>query len=537
MSTKKSWLAAGMAVALLLTACGGNDDDAGSAGADDGNGGGADGDVQVAPELTIAYQAQPPTLDPVASTAHATRITARIIFEPLLAMDADLNPQPVLAESYEVSDDGLTYTFLLREGVTFHDGSEMTAEDVVASLERWQEMSTVGTSYFPDAEFGSDEAGVVTMTLPAPMYVADQLLADPAQMPHIMPAEVIENIGDEGLSEYIGTGPYQFGDWQTDQYIRLERYPDYVSPEGEPSALAGEKVAYYEEIDIQIVTDPSTRLSGLQTGEYDVTDAIAHDNYDTVDGDPNLEAILGNSGLAVGVFNKSEGLMVDEDMRRAVLAAVDPQAMLTAAYGNEDFFSDFSSLMPEDSPWYLAPDPEFDDMRSSPNPDLAADFLEDAGYDGETVRILGTRDYEDMYSLAVMLQQQLEAAGMNTDLMIQDWPTVTERREDPSEYEITLTSITNWPVIPATFLFFNSGWVGWTDSEEISDATAAMIAAADEGEALAAVEGLQDAAAGYLPVVNFGGRTSVMAGRSSEVTGLEYQTSLGEIFHHIQPVE
>lgn len=533
MRTTRSWLTVGTVAALAMTACGGGNDDAGS----DVAAGGEDGEIQVAPELNVAFQAQPPTLDPVASTAHATRITARMIFEPLLAMDENLEPQPVLAESYEVSDDGLTYTFVLREGITFHEGSELTEEDVIASLERWQEMSTVGTSYFTEATFESPEDGVVTMTLPQPMYVADQLLADPAQMPHIMPAEVIENIGDDGLNEYIGTGPYEFGDWQADQHIRLDRYEDYVSPEGEPSALAGEKTAYFDEVYFHIVTDGSTRMTGLQTGEYEATDAISHDNFDAVDSDPEIETVIGQSGLAVGVFNKEEGVMTDVNMRQAVLAAIDTEDMLTAGYGAEEFYSNNSSLMPEDSPWYIEPDPEFDQLRLHADPDLAEEYLEEAGYEGEEIRILTTRDYEDTYNLSVMLQQQLEEAGMSTDLIVQDWPTVTERREDPNEYDITLTGITNWPIVPATFLFFNSGWVGWTDSEEIDAATTAMIEAEDEDQAIEAMEGLQEAFADYLPVANFGGRTTVIAERSNEVSGLEYHTGLGEIFHHIQPVE
>ena len=88
-------------------------------------------------DLQYALNTQPPTIDPVMSTATATRDIARHIFEPLVTLDSNYQPQPMLAESWEESDDGLTYTFHLRQGVKFHNGKEMKAEDVVASMERW----------------------------------------------------------------------------------------------------------------------------------------------------------------------------------------------------------------------------------------------------------------------------------------------------------------------------------------------------------------------------------------------------------------
>lgn len=536
MKRTRLWLALGTAGALALTACGNGNEGGESADAGD-NGNGQAGDVDIAPELNVAFQAQPPTLDPVPSTVLANRLISRMIFEPLIAMDENLEPQPVLAESYEVSDDGLTYTFVLREGTTFHDGAELTEEDVLASLERWREVSNIGIDYFSEATFESPEDGVVTMTLPEPMYVADQLFADPAQMPYIMRAEVIEGVGSSNVEEYVGTGPYEFGEWQPDQHIRIDRYEDYVSPEGPPSALAGEKTAYFEEMYFHFVPDATTRVTGLQTGEFHAADGIPHDNFDAVDGDPNIDTVIGPSGVVIANFNKAEGIMSDVNMRRAAFAAIDTEAMLLASYGSEQFFDNTSSLMPEESPWHTAVDPEFDELRTTANPELAAEYLEEAGYDGEEIRILSTRDYDDFYTVSVMLQQQLEEAGMNTDLIVQDWTTVTEVRDDPGAQEITVGAVTNWPIVPATFLYLNPDWYGWTDSDDIRAASTAMVEAEDEESAFAAMEDLQTAFADYLPIINAGGRTVISAERSSEVSGLEYHSGIGEIFHHIKPVE
>lgn len=524
---RHSVVAGGIAAALFLSSCGGG------SGAEDA---GETGENTVAEALNIAYAVQPPGLDPLTTTAHATRIISRVFYEPLIALDGDGEVQPVLAESFEVSEDGLTITFVLREDVVFHDGSSMETADVLASLERWQEMSTIGPNYFGEAVISSPEEGIVTIELPEPMYVAPALLADPTQMPHIMKAELIDSAGPEGVEEHIGTGPYQLGEWVTDQHIRLDRFEDYVSPEGEPSGLAGAKQAYFEEMYIHFVQDASTRVAGLQTDEYDLGVPVPWDNAEVMEDDPNINVVLGETGVVLAVFNKQEGPMADVAMRRAVVAAMEPSASLHAAYGNEEYYNANTALMPEGSAWYLAPDSEFDQMYQSADPDLAGEFLEEAGYDGEEIRIITTRDYEDFYNNSVVLQQQLEDAGMNVDLVVTDWPTVTQSREDPEAYEIFITDISNWPAVPATFHFFTPAWPGWTDSDEIFDAARAMTDAADEEAAVAAMEGLQDAYAEYLPVAKFGDRFTP-SGLNAEFEGYEFVTGVGEIFHHVRPVE
>lgn len=528
MTKKYPLLAGAMTLALAASACGGGNDEV-SADADEES-------TEVAGELNIGYNAQPPSLDPLMTTAHATRVFSRVIFEPLVTLDAEGEVQPVLAEDFEVSEDGLTITFNLREDVSFHDGSTMEATDVIASLERWKELSTIGPSYFADAEIDSPEEGVVTITMPEPMYVAPDLLADPAQIAHIMPAEVIDGAGDTGIEEYVGTGPYEYGVWETDQYLRFDHFEDYSSPEGEPSGMAGEKTAYFEEMYFRFVEDDSTRLSGVQTGEYDVGIPIPWDNIETADSDPNVEVDLGEAGVLFGVFNKEQELMGDVNMRNAVIASMDTESILLSAFGDEEYFNNNSALMPEDSPWYVPADSEFEDFHQNQDLDAAESFLEDAGYDGEEIRILTTREYQQHYNAAVVLQQQMEEAGMVTDLIVVDWATVTELREDPEEFEITITSIANWPVVPATFHFFNPSWTGWTDSDEIVAATSDMTSAEDEEGAVAAMEGLQEATDEYLPVAKFGDLTNA-SGIHVDFTGFDYITGVGEIFHHIRPAD
>lgn len=521
MRTTRFLVSTSMIAALGLAACGG----------ENGENGGA-----VAEELHVAYNVQPPTLDPYVTTAHATRIIARTFYEPLITLDAEGEVQPVLAEDFEVSDDGLTITFNLRDDVVFHNGEEMTEEDVIASFERWRELSTIGPNYFGDADFESPEDGVFTIEMPAPMFFAPTLIADPQIMPHIMPASVIEGAGEDGVEEHIGTGPYEMGEWATDQHIRLDRFEDYSSPQGEPSGMAGEKTAYFDEIFINFVQDSSTRVSGLQSGEYDLGIPVPWDNAEAIEEDENIETVLGESGIVFAVFNKDEGVMADLEMRQAVIAAMNPEDSLLSAYGDEEFFNVNSGIMPEGHQWFVETNDEFDALYEQSDVDLAQELMDEAGYDGEEIRILTTRDYEDHYDNAVVLQQQLEDAGMNTDLIVVDWPTHTELREDPSEFEIATTDISNWPSVPATWHFFTDGWWGAGEHEGIQQASEAVINAEDEDEAAAALEDLQDAYYDYIPIAKFGDRFTP-SGLNSEYTGYEYVTGVGEIFHHVRPAD
>lgn len=150
-------------------------------------------------------------MDPVPTTASVTRNTSMLMYEPPLVLDADGEVQPMLAEDYEMSEDNTVLTLTMREDVPFHNGETMTVDDVVASLERWAEVSNLGVDYFSEAEIEAVDEQTVTIMLPEPMALAPVMLAEPAQLPMIMPAEILDDLDEASASveEHIGTGPYQ----------------------------------------------------------------------------------------------------------------------------------------------------------------------------------------------------------------------------------------------------------------------------------------------------------------------------------------
>lgn len=525
-SSRSKFIGAGLSFAVLLSACSGTDADSD---ADDDVPGSGDSELSIGEEFNVAFNANPPTLDPMVTTASAAWDIGRNFFEPLITLDSSGEVQPVLAESFEVSEEGDEITFTLREGVQFHHGETMGAEDVVVSLEKWIERSDRGQQFFSEAEVESREEGQVTVVLPHPMYIATELLADH----QIMPASVLEGSADTGVEEYIGTGPYEFVEWATDQYVHMQRFEDYQGPDtGEPDGLAGAREAGFENLYYHLVTDPSTRVAGVQTGEYDAANGIPIDNVAVLENSGDLEIYSGGSLFSGPIFNKAEGLMSDVVMRQAVLAAIEAEAFMQAAFVDDQFYNTNPALMPEDSPWYSDAGQE---LFHNDDPEVVQDLLDEAGYDGEPVRIMTDRENAQHYDMAIVLQQQLEDHGMNTDLMVYDWPTVTELRDDPEAYDVYFTGFAP-TTVPIAYQFFFEGWSGWTDSEEISAAIDDITHAADEEEALVAAEDLQQAFFDYIPMIKPGERQMVSVVREG-IDGFDFSLQGTDIYYNMHEVQ
>ena len=167
--------------------------------------------------INVATIGEPPTLDPMASTADLVGIVTQHIFETLYTFDKGWKVTPLLAESLpEISSDGKTYTIKLRQGIKFHDGSDMTSEDVVASLGRWMKIASRGkqAAGFID-NISAPDAGTVTIALKQPYAPLASLLAFNNSAAIILPAEKQA----EPMAEFIGTGPYMLKERKADQYI------------------------------------------------------------------------------------------------------------------------------------------------------------------------------------------------------------------------------------------------------------------------------------------------------------------------------
>ena len=178
-----------------------------------------------------------------------------------------------------MSDDGMVYTFKLRQGVKFHNGEEMKADDVVASMNRWLELSAKANTLIGGSVFEEVDDYTVKMTANQASSDIIMILASPIQFAAIYPKEVVESASEEGITEYIGTGPYKLAEWKQDQYVKLERYEDYQPSPNASTGLADAKDVVSDVIYFRVVTDSATRIAGVENGQYDIAEDVPLERY------------------------------------------------------------------------------------------------------------------------------------------------------------------------------------------------------------------------------------------------------------------
>lgn len=452
--------------------------------------GGAEGEPKRGGKLLVALIGEPPSLDIHQTTATIVALTTWHMYETLFTWDANFQVVPLLAESHEVSEDELTHTVTLRQGVLFHNGEEMVANDVIASIERWGEISGLGETLLEATdEIVAVDDYTIEFKMNQPLGSFAVLLARQNQGAAIYPATVVEAAGTEPLTEFIGTGPYMFVERQADAYIRMARFDDYVGLEGEPNGYAGGKAAYIDEIEFIPVPDEAARIAGLQAGEYHYLESIIPDQYHTLKDDPNVVAeIMPPDGWDVIVLNTQSPLMSNQKIRQAFVAAINCEEVALASVG-EGFFRLDPGFMLQETVWHSTVSEE---LYNQGDPERCKQLLEEAGYDGTPLRYMTTQEYLDQYNMAVVSRQHLEAGGfVIEDLEIFDWATVNERRTDPELWDVFTTGF-SFRVDPIQMPPLSGcSWPGfWCNDEKVA-ATEILQSSSDFDERFAATEEIQ----------------------------------------------
>ncbi len=332
----------------------------------------------------------------------------RHIVEGLLTVDEDLEVIPALARDYDVSEDGTVYTFYLHEGVLFHNGEEMTADDVVYSIE-----------YFLDAPRGGElgdleniekiDEYTVEITIEEPSGPFLTTIASPYTVA-IMPEGIVEEQDGE-ISHLIGTGPFELVEWVPDRHTRMARFEDYWGGYGEPSGLGGEKTAYVDELVIQPSPEIATRMVGLETGEIDIA-FIPGKEVDRLAEQPFLEVTDTGPSLEFWNywFNVDEHPFDDINFRKAFAHALNREEILIAAADGHGEIS--NSPFPPGSFWRTAEH----DIEYEHDMDKAMEYLEASDYDGEPVEIISYVGYTGMDRMGVIAETVLREMGVNAEL-------------------------------------------------------------------------------------------------------------------------
>lgn len=424
--------------------------------------------------LKVALNSDITGVDSQFGTATVTLQTMAHVYEYLFTLDEKNNFVPMLADKMDTSADGKTFTIALRKGVKFHNDTEMTADDVVASLGRWQRTSSRAKVLLTDLDgITATDKQTVTVAFKRPNGAFFSALSIPNQQVIVLPKAIIEKNRDPSGKDLqitdkdaIGTGPYKLQSWVPDRSVKMVRFEGYTARTDPTSGLGGKRQANVDAIEFIPVPDDQTRLSGLISGEYHVASTVASALYDQIKGNSALVPYIVKPGSGVtGVFNKKQGPFIESDagrkLRQAVLASTDPIKVMAGTVDNPLFYRTIPALAgPEWSFWYNEAGKDIYGKRDLAK---AKQLMAEAGYKGEEIRWITTKDYDYMYRSALVASEQMKEAGFNVKLVVSDWPTVVSNRGKPEVYEIFTTGI-GFTGDPTGTAAFTPEWPGWNTS-------------------------------------------------------------------------
>ncbi|MCF3935691.1 ABC transporter substrate-binding protein [Acuticoccus sp. M5D2P5] len=427
--------------------------------------------------LRVVPYADLRNLDPVWTTAIITRHHAYMIYDTLFGLNEQLEPQPQMVADYEVSEDGLTYTFNLREGLTFHDGAPVTTADVIASIKRWEARDNAGGALAEVTEsLTAVDDDTFELTLNTPYGLVLESFSA-LTGPFIMPESVASTDPFEQVQSHIGSGPFVFNEeeWVPGNKVVYDKFEDYVPREEAPSGAAGGKIAKVDRVEWLYLPDPGTAMSALLNNEVDYWEAPPVDLVPVMEADPNVSVDVQDPfGLIVLLrpnhlyppFDKKE-------VRQALAYMVDQSEYMTAMVGDPKYWQTCPSVMMCGTPTETSAGGA-ERMVTS---DMAkAQELIDQAYDGETVVVMHPTDHPSGPA-ALITAAKLRELGVKVELQAMDWATLTSRRASknpPNEggWSIfhTRTGLgAASPIEHSGVAAGETAWFGWPENEKIEE--------------------------------------------------------------------
>ena len=434
------------------------------------------GRAQAADTLNFVPVADVTVLDPYFAGPDVTITHAYMVFDTLYSMDLSFNPQPQMAAGHVVEDDGKRWRIDLRDGLRFHDGEPVRAEDVVACLQKWFSIDVFGAKLgrVTDAlTVLSDSSFEFRLKRAFPLLPA--ALAKPATYPpFIMPKRLMGLAGSGKLNEMVGSGPYR---WRGEERVVgsravYARNEDYV-PRSEPSSwYAGGKRAFFDRVVWRIIPDASTVAASLQKGEVDWWADVPPDLAPLLRRDPTLKVQVQDliGGEAILRFNHLHPPFDKVAVRQAVLPAINQVDFMTASIGEDrTLWRDKVGVWSVNKP--MSTDAGVDVMAG----DIAKArrLLATSGYQGETVVMLAPADYPSLFACAQVAADLFRRIGFKVELQTVDFGTQTVRRavrSPPGQggWNVFINLFNGFNRFdPAAHLGITSTWAGWPKIDEI----------------------------------------------------------------------
>ena len=392
--------------------------------------------AQDAGTLRVAIHSDVASLNPgVNRDANSDMVLAHVV-EGLVAFGDDLSIKPMLVTGWTANADSTVYDFSLRQGVAFHDGKTLTADDVVWNFKRYLDPATafqcIGRydgSVGPKVEnVEAVDATTVRFTFKAPAPNFLITLATIQCTPWILSPSSVK--ADGGFDKPVGTGPFAFDRSEAGRYLDIVKFDKYAALPGAPDGYAGNKTPLIDRIRFMTVPDDSTRSNGLQAGEIDVIEEVEATVADTLRGNGiTVHTQPTPAWMTLQIQTQAKALS-DVRIRQAIAHAIDlPQ--LTEALG-ADFYKPNPSVLADGTYYYdnsAAAWPSYDIEK-------AKALLAEAGYDGKPISIL-VANRQNRVQVATIIQSMLAVAGINSQLDVRDWATQLDQYR-AGKYELAV---------------------------------------------------------------------------------------------------
>jgi peptide/nickel transport system substrate-binding protein len=420
-------------------------------------------------------------IDPGFTTAYITRDHGYMVYDTLLATDSKFRIQPQMAD-WKVSDDKLTYTFTLRDGLKWHDGAPVTAEDCVASLQRWAKADGMGQKLMDfTASLEASDASTITLKLKESYGLVLESIGKPSSLvPFMMPKRLAETPHTQQIKEQVGSGPFKFvsAEFQPGVKAVYEKNKEYLPRKEAPSWTAGGKVVKVDRVEWITMADAQTAVNALQSGDIDFMETTPFDLVPMLAANKDLKVeVLSKLGFqTMGRMNFLHPPFDNVKIRRAAFAAMNQKNVLDAMVGNPQQYKICGALFICDTP--LASDAGSETLVKGNGMAQAKKLLAESGYDGTPVVVLAPGDVVTLKAQPIVAAQLLREAGFKVDVQAADWQTVVSRRasqKPPKEggWNMFFTNLTAADVLnPISLLQINGkgtkgGWFGWPENSRI----------------------------------------------------------------------
>jgi peptide/nickel transport system substrate-binding protein len=374
--------------------------------------------------LVAAFSADPAGFDPVRGPSGMSHVVIEQVYSTLMALDPDAKPYPELAERYEVSPDGLTYTFSLRQGVTFHNGDPLTAEDVKFTFDRLRAKDS-GYSYGSQVEtiesIDALDPHTVRFKLTKPTGPFLVYMAFPGSS--IVPKKLVES-GHDLNAQPVGSGPFRFVGYQPRAAIRFERNPSYFE-EGKP---------YFDAMEYRIISDVTALTNAVMSGQVNFSNEIPAKDWSKVKSSPSLAALtLEGSRYYWLLPNNTRPPLDNPKVRQAIAVAINRKAIAQGA-----FFGQATPILGGVIPEWNWAYAGIEFFKPEGDPARAKELLAEAGYpDGFETSMTIASSFPPMMAMAPIIQANLAAIGIRAKIGTMEIPRYWDEVWSTSNFDIT----------------------------------------------------------------------------------------------------